>query len=62
MDMHICMLLGRKTYPCKLNVRLGREVVGANGYASLPSVGVVQGCLNVANDLIQNGERVSYPE
>ena len=60
MVMHICMQTGRKSLVINVAVRQGGEVVDANGSASLPSVGGVQGCINSTDDLIQNGEALSF--
>jgi len=59
-DGHAYLYADRKKKPCNVTVRQGGEVVDANGSASLPSVGGVQGCINSTDDLIQNGEALSF--
>ena len=58
-DDHAYLYVAGKEGPCNLARRQGWEILSGNGCAAVASVGDVQGCGNVANNLIQNIEGVS---
>jgi len=57
-DSHAYLYVNRKEGSYNIAMRQGGEIVGGNGCASLPTVGGIQGCVNVVPPLLQNGERV----
>jgi len=54
-DSHAYLYVDGEGGPSNVAVRKGGEVVGANGGASLPTMGGVDGFVNEATDLVQRG-------